>query len=265
MSIYSGGEKYYRLAEGVNAKAYNLQKQQQYEEFNRNLLSDVRQARIAAATLQQNNYSDEFTGSGQNSAVANVYSNLAGSYGYAIDSSKRLQEIQNLNMLSAELQKKGQKRDKRSAQAAQITAVALGAVGGFAGAALAGTMGVSAATGAAIGSTVGNATAVGGVYAMSGGKAAKSTVTNTALKNTISAWGQALTTNVMTTDIGNAAKGAQMSGGRLIGETSSGLPIYDLTDTAATGSNIIMQTNNARRVIVSNGIYGSARLPGVYN
>lgn len=238
MSIYSGGEKYYRLAEGVNAKAYNLQKQQQYEEFNRNLLSDVRQARIAAATLQQNNYSDEFTGSGQNSAVANVYSNLAGSYGYAIDSSKRLQEIQNLNMMSAELQKKGQQRDRRSAQAAQITAVALGAVGGFAGAALAGTMGVSAATGAAIGSTVGNATAVGGVYAMSGGKAAKSTVTNTALKNTISAWGQAGIINSLNAGIGSAPAGAETSGGKLIGTSSSGLKTYDLTGTFNSGRNV---------------------------
>ena len=265
MSIFSGGKKYYRLAEGVKAKAYNLQKKQQYEEFNRNLLSDVRQARIAAATLQQNNYSDEFTGSGQNSAVANVYSNLAGSYGYAIDSSKRLQEIQNLNMMAAALQKKGQQRDRRSAQAAQITAVALGAVGGFAGAALAGTMGVATATGAAIGSTVGNATAVGGVYAMGGGKAAKSTVTNTALKNSISAWGQAGVLNSLNAGIGSAPAGAEMSGGKLIGETSNGLPIYVLTDTSATGNNVIMQTNNARRVIVSKGVYGSARLPGVYN
>ena len=238
MSIYSGGEKYYRLAEGVNAKAYNLQKQQQYEEFNRSLLSDVRQARIAAATLQQNNYSEEFTGSGPNSAVANVYSNLAGSYGYAIDSSKRLAEIQTLNTMASKLQKKGQKRDERAAQAAQITVAALGAIGGFAGAALAGTMGVSAATGAAIGSTVGNTTAVGGVYAMNGGKAAKSTATNAAIKNTISAWGQAVTANVMAMDIGNAAKGAEASGGKLIGETSSGLKTYDLTGTFNSGRNV---------------------------
>lgn len=238
MSIYSGGEKYYRLAEGVNAKAYNLQKQQQYEEFNRSLLSDVRQARIAAATLQQNNYSEEFTGSGSNAAVANIYSNLAGSYGYAINSSKRLAEIQTLNTMASKLQKKGQKRDKRSAQAAQITAVALGAIGGFAGAALAGTMGVSAATGAAIGSTVGNATAVGGVYAMGGGKAAKSTVTDTALKNTISAWGQAGIINSLNAGIGSAPAGAEMSGGKLIGENSSGLKTYDLTGTFNSGRNV---------------------------
>lgn len=222
MGIFSGGEKYYRLAEGVNAKAYNLQKQQQYEEFNRSLLSDVRQARIAAATLQQSNYSEEFTGSGPNSAVANVYSNLAGSYGYAIDSSKRLAEIQTLNTMASKLQKKGQKRDERSAQAAQIVTSGLQIAGAF----------IGGPAGAAIGGAVG----AGLVKAMGGGKAATKTANSQAVKGAIQA--VAFSGLESFTSIGNAAKGAEASGGKLIGTSNSGLKTYDLTGTFNSGRNV---------------------------
>ena len=61
MGLFTGGEKYYRLAEGVEAKAYGLQEEQKYAQFGRELLQDIRQARIARAQIAQENFSDDFS------------------------------------------------------------------------------------------------------------------------------------------------------------------------------------------------------------
>lgn len=190
MSIYSGGEKYYRLAEGVDAKAYHLEEEISHMQTNRQLLSEIRKARLAAA--QQEFAVDQTSGeyisnTGQTAATANIYSTFAGAYGYSMDLSNLSAELQTADMYSSMLKKKGAKADKRAATATQITmavlAVAGGAIGAMAAGAAAG--GLSATAGAGIGVAAGGAVGAGGIRAIGGGKVARKVANKAAINYAI--------------------------------------------------------------------------------
>lgn len=182
MSIYTGGEKYYRLAEGVDAKAYNLEEEISHMQTNRQLLSEIRKARLAAA--QQEFIVDQTSGeyinnSGQPAATANIYSTFAGAYGYSMDLSNLSAELQTVDMYSSMLKKKGVNADKRAATATQITMAVLAAAGGIVGAALGGVVG------AGVGIAAGGAVGAGGIRAVGGGKVARKVANKAAINYAI--------------------------------------------------------------------------------
>lgn len=214
MSIYSGGEKYYRLAEGVDAKAYHLEEEISHMQTNRQLLSEIRKARLAAA--QQEFAVDQTSGeyisnTGQTAATSNIYSTFAGAYGYSMDLSNLSAELQTADMYSSMLKKKGAKADKRAATATQITmavlAVAGGAIGAFAAGAAAG--GLSATAGAGIGVAAGGAVGAGGIRAIGGGKVARKVANKAAINYAITGATMAAAGGAF----GEIGGGAKMTGG----------------------------------------------------
>jgi len=176
MGIFTGGDKQRRDAQ-VFSYAASIEGQiAQQRQQRRSILQDIRQARIAQAYNEwAASSSDEYvTASGTAGATGNIFSNFSGAYRYAIDQSKSLQTIQNLQMLSSKLEERAATKDRRAATAAQITTA------GFqiAGAAIGGPVG------ATIGSAVGSAT----VRAMGGGSAARRAADTQAIYGTIDAW-----------------------------------------------------------------------------
>lgn len=233
MGLFTGGEKYYRLAEGVKAKAYGLQKEQKYAQFGRELLQDIRQARIARAQIAQENFSDDFSVSSAAGAASTITSNLAGAYGYAIDTSNRAQQLQTLNMYMDRLYKKGEQRDRRSATAAKITAGSMRVAGSFFG-----------PVGEAVGSIAGSAT----VRAMGGGKAARRAADEEAVKGLFSSASEI------------ASSYAKANGYKN--------PFSDKVDIEESGGISYSggaYKRNGRRLVVTDRAYGYARIPGVFD
>lgn len=183
MSVFSGGEKYYRLAEGVDQRAYNLEQQLSHMETNRQLLSEIRKARLAAAQTEY--MTDQTTGeyistSGQSAATANIYSTFGGAYSYSMDVNNVNQDLESVMLMSHALKKKGASADKRAATATQITMAVLAVAGGFLGAAALGGM-----VGAGVGVAAGGAVGAGGIRAIGGGKVARKVANKAAINYAI--------------------------------------------------------------------------------
>lgn len=190
MSIYSGGDKYYGLAQGVDARAYHIEEQIAHMQSNRALLAEIRKARLAAAQTEyryDRTSSDYIQASGQDAATAGIYSTFGGAYSYSMDLNIINEELQYTEMLSSMLKKKGAKADKRAATATQITMAVLAVAGGFAGAALAGAAagGMSATVGAGVGVAAGGAVGAGGIRAVGGGKVARKVANKAAVNYAI--------------------------------------------------------------------------------
>lgn len=122
----------YRAQEALHS-SQALTEQQQDIEFRRQLLSNIRQERIARAQLETGNYSDDFLSSSAAGATANIDSSLAGESLYAYQSSKRMQQIQNYNQQAEEYNRKYQKALKKKAGAFSIGGGVIGSVVGFVG------------------------------------------------------------------------------------------------------------------------------------
>lgn len=122
----------YRAQEAL-ASAQALTEQQQDVEFRRQLLSNIRQERMARAQLETGNYSDDFSSSSAAGATANIDSSLAGESLYAYQSSKRMQQIQNYNQQAEEYNRKYQKALKKKAGVFSIGGGVIGSVVGFVG------------------------------------------------------------------------------------------------------------------------------------
>ena len=233
MGLFTGGEKYYRLAEGVEAKAYGLQEEQKYAQFGRELLQDIRQARIARAQIAQENFSDDFSVSSAAGAASTITSNLAGAYGYAIDTSNRAQQLQTLNMYTDRLYKKGEQRDRRSAQAAALTTGGMRIAGSFFG---------------PIGEITGSVAGMATVKAMGGGKAAMSASTSQGIKGIFSG----------VSDI--ASSYAKTKG--YTNPFDKPVDIEESDDISYSGG---AYERNGRRLVVTDRAYGYARIPGVFD
>lgn len=160
MGIYSSGSQYKNAAIEALESARAIESQQRDVEFQRGLLSNIRQQRMAQAQLSLMNYSDSYTSSSAAGASANINSALAGDMKYAYESSNRAEDIQDYQQLAQEYMKKYAKQQKTRATAFAVTGAVLGgvlaAVALPAGVALASTTGAAAVTaGATIGQGVG--------------------------------------------------------------------------------------------------------------
>lgn len=159
MGIYSSGSGHKSKAQSWLNQARTLEGQQNDIEFQRNLLSNIRQERIARAQLELGNTSSDYVSSSAAGALANIDSSLAGEMKYSYETSARAEKIQQYQENYKSEMKKYAKQQKKRATAFAITGMAAGALtGGALGiAGLAGGMsvGTAAITGAQIGQGLG--------------------------------------------------------------------------------------------------------------
>lgn len=184
MGIFTGGDKQWRDAQVMYGAASVESQFAQQRQQRRNILQDIRQARIAQAYNEwAASSTDEYvTASGTAATTGNIFSNFSSAYRYAIDQSNSLQLIQNLQMIGGKLEKRAAQRDKRAATAAQI------ATAGFQiGGAIIGGM-VGGPPGAVVGASIGSAVGSAGVRAMGGGRAARRAADGQAIQGTLDAW-----------------------------------------------------------------------------
>lgn len=160
MGIYSSGSKWKNAARGALASAQALEDQQRDVEFQRSLLSNIRQQRMAQAQLSLMNYSDSFTSSSAAGASANIDSALAGEMKYSYETSQRAEDIQQYQQDAQRYMKKYAKQQKTRAMSFAVTGAIAGGVFSAAllpaGVAISSAAGVTAITaGATIGQGVG--------------------------------------------------------------------------------------------------------------
>lgn len=158
MGFLTGGKKWKKYGDNYTFMSIQEQNNLRDMEFGRNLLSNIRQARLARSELAFSNFSDDAMVSSSYGATANIDSTLAGEYGYAIDTSRKLEQIQNLNYLAQESYEKAATMDRRAGTAGQI----IGAVG----------TAVGYAVGGPVGGAIGGALGTGTTAALGGGDAA---------------------------------------------------------------------------------------------
>lgn len=144
---------YKHQAERYLNKATEIGNYQNEVEFRRQLLSNIRQARIARAQLEVGNYNPVADISTKQGTIANIESSLAGEADFSYSSSVRQQQMTDYTNLAQKYYNKYQKAQKKRAGtfaigglvAGAALGVATGGLGfGLTGAALAGA-GVSGA------------------------------------------------------------------------------------------------------------------------
>lgn len=170
MSVFTGGKKWGRRAKQLRLEAAQAQEDLEDLNFGRELLSNIRQQRLAASQLRMiEGGASDVTTTAHQGQMANINSGLASDYGYSVDVSNRAQAIERMQETATRYEKKAAKMDKRAGMAAMGVAAAASVITG--GAALAflpaigaiGAMGVAAAAGSA---------ATGVISATGGGRAA---------------------------------------------------------------------------------------------
>ena len=165
MSWFSSGKKWKRRAEEQLKIANRIEDYQEDVEFRRNMLSNIRQNRIARGQLEVMNYSTTASTSSAAGALANLDSSLAGEAYYSYGTSDRMQQIQDHQQLAEKYYKKYQKQQQKRAGAfsiaGTIAGAALGAVTGGFGLGL--TAGMGAAAGGSIGQGIGQIAANTGI------------------------------------------------------------------------------------------------------
>lgn len=149
-----GAKKQAKIALGNAQREESLQSD---IEFRRQLISNIRQERIARAQLSSYNYSDSFSSSSAAGATANLDSSLAGEVYYSYDTSARAQRIQDYYDKYQQKMEEYQKAQKNRAMSMAITGGVLGAVagGGLAAAGMLAGTGVSAGTAIMTGAQIG--------------------------------------------------------------------------------------------------------------
>lgn len=156
MGLFSSGKKYKRAAEASLANARLVQDYQSEQEFRRQMLSNIRQERIARAQLEVGNYSTTASTSSQQGAIANIDSSLAGETYYSYASSDRAQQIQNYNDQAEYWNRKYAKQVKKRGQSFAVAGLVAGALtGGALGALGYLGAGVGGLSGSIMGSQVG--------------------------------------------------------------------------------------------------------------
>lgn len=156
MGLFSSGKKHKRAAEAYLRQANAVQDYQNEVEFRRQLLSNIRQERIARAQLLVGNYSTTARTSSQQGAIANIDSSLAGEVDYSYSSSKRQQQMTDLVNRAQEEYRKYQKQTQRRATAFSVGGLVAGALtGGALGAAELLGAGVGGLSGGVMGAQIG--------------------------------------------------------------------------------------------------------------
>lgn len=163
MGVFSSGNKWKDQGKYYESLAKSEQLIQRDIDFGKELLANIRQERLARSELEFYNRSDDFVSSSHQGAIGNIASSLAGTTGYAYETSERAERVQDYMSSAQQAYKKYAKQQKRRGTAIQVTAMvagaltggALGVLGGVGGAA-AGTV-KAAVAGASIGSSVGSA------------------------------------------------------------------------------------------------------------
>lgn len=168
MSVFTGGKKWGRRAKQLRLEAAQAQEDLEDLNFGRELLSNIRQQRLAASQLRMiEGGASDVTTTAHQGQMANINSGLASDYGYSVDVSNRAQAIERMQETATRYEKKAAKMDKRAGMAGMAVAAAAGLLTGGAGLALG--LGAFAATAAA---GLGGAAATGLVSATGGGRAA---------------------------------------------------------------------------------------------
>lgn len=172
----------------------DLKNQQRDVDFGRQLLSNIRQHRLASEQMRFDTYSDIGVSSSAASGQANLASTLASEVGYAYDTGVRQEKIQQY----AQMEEDAWGEYYESVAKAQQATMAVAAVGAIAGGAILGPMlatalgGVMGSTSATVIGTMGGA-AIGGLagtgvgVAGGGGHVAGNAGLQQTLKSTISA------------------------------------------------------------------------------
>ena len=192
MGIFSSGSKWKNAARNALKNAQRIEYYQRDLEFQRGLLSNIRQNRLARSQLELGNYSDSYTSSSSAGAMANINSPLAGEIEYSYSTSQRMQEIQDYQEQAQDYMEKYAKQQKKKATAFSIAGIALGAVTGGLGAGLA-AGGMTAAGGAITGATMGQG--IGQMFSNTG-------QFGQGLSNVISGAAQAYTLHNMSNKVG---------------------------------------------------------------
>ena len=134
MAFWSSGKKWKKRAESALNTVRDIEDYQSEVEFRRQLLSNIRQERIARAQLEVGNYSTTARTSSQQGALANIDSSLAGEADFSYSSSERQQQMTDLTRKAERYYKKYQKQQNRRATAFSIGGLAAGALtGGYFG------------------------------------------------------------------------------------------------------------------------------------
>lgn len=154
MSVFSSGSKWKYAAQTAMGNAEALANEQQDINFRRDLLSNIRENRMANAMISVGNYSDDYSSSSVAGARANVNSALAGDVGYSYDSSLRAELIQDYTDQAQDYMQKYADQQKKKGMAYSITGMVAGAALGGLGAGLA-AGGLTATQGALVGSQLG--------------------------------------------------------------------------------------------------------------
>lgn len=224
----------------------DLQNQQRDVDFGRQLLSNIRQHRLASEQMRFDTYSDIGVSSSAAGGQANLASALAGEVGYAYDTGVRQEQIQQY----AEMEEDAWGDYYESVAKAQQATMAVAAVGAIAGGIflapmLAGGLvaaGVGSTTagvlgamgGAAIGGLAGTGVGIaGGGGHVAGQAGLKQTIKSTLSAGTNAAIGSALQSATTTTDFTQAVDAAkEVDTARRIGEAAGEIGsyknIYDL-------------------------------------
>ena len=155
MGLFSSGDKYRERAENALNMAIDITEYQNNLDYQRGLLANIRQHRIASAQLDLLNYSDSYTSSSAAGASAMLDTGLSDVIRYSYETSQRSQEISDYKKEYEDNIKKYQKQQQKRATAFKVVGAVAGALtGGLAAGAVAG--GMSAATGAGLGMQLGS-------------------------------------------------------------------------------------------------------------
>lgn len=123
---------YKHQAERYLNKATEIGNYQNEVEFRRQLLSNIRQARIARAQLEVGNYNPVADISTKQGAISNIESSLAGEADFSYSSSVRQQQMTDYTNLAQKYYNKYQKAQKKRAGAFAIGGLVAGAALGVA-------------------------------------------------------------------------------------------------------------------------------------
>jgi hypothetical protein len=153
MGLFSSGSKWKKRAQAALKKAQTIEDYQRDVEFQRSLLSNIRQQRIAQAQLAVGSYSTDFQSSTISGYSANIDSTFAGETDYGYGTSQRMEKIQDYQEQYRTYMEKYAKQQKKKAGAFAVAGAVLGAVTGGLGFGA-----VGALAGASIGQGIGQIT-----------------------------------------------------------------------------------------------------------
>lgn len=158
MSIFSSGEKYRERAEKAINRAIDISELQSNIDFQRGLLSNIRQHRLARSQLDLLNYSDSYTSSSTAGANAMLDTGLADVTRYSYETSKRSQRITDLKQEYEKNMKKYAEQQKTRSNSFKLAGAVIGAATGGIGALAMGATTATAVTAAGIGMQIGGGT-----------------------------------------------------------------------------------------------------------